>query len=140
LLVLVGRYGSRFRIPPEIAPLIHRIQQERGYGAVRVVLHLQSLRITNDHPEDLSSSSRWPYFMEDASSRPKAATAPLEVPGRSVQLDAKFVPRARGARQRFYQCTAIPEVTGFRVLRIYDYHHRKTAMDYFRKLGRHFPA
>jgi hypothetical protein len=54
LLVLVGRYGSRFRIPPEIASLIRRIPQERRYGAVRVLLYLQSLRITNDHPEDLS--------------------------------------------------------------------------------------
>jgi hypothetical protein len=78
--------------------------------------------------------------MEDVSSRPKPEAEPVEVPGRSVQLDAKVVPRVRGARQRFYQCTAIPEVTGFRVLRIYDYRRSKTAMDYFRKLGRHFPA
>jgi hypothetical protein len=78
--------------------------------------------------------------MEDVSSRHKPAAEPLEVPGRSVQRDAKFVPRVRGARQRFYRSTAIPEVTGFRVLRIYDYHHSKAAVDYFRKLEQHFPA
>src|SRR5579872_3666158 len=42
----------------------------------------------------------------------------LQAPGRSVQLDVKFVPRVGKARQRFYQFTAIDEATRFRVLRL----------------------
>ena len=45
---------------------------------------------------------------------PKPDDAPLRVPGRSVQLDVKFVPRAARARQRFYQFTAIDEATRYR--------------------------
>ena len=34
---------------------------------------LPRLRLTDDHPEDLSSSSRRPYFTEEVSSRPKTS-------------------------------------------------------------------
>lgn len=90
------------------------------------------LRTTDDDPEDLSSSSRWPRFTEEISSRPKPPDA-LRVPGRSVQLDFKFVPRLGKVRQRFYQFTAIDEATRFRVLRIYDYNNTETAIDFLRE-------
>ena len=56
--------------------------------------------------------------------------APVQVPGRSVQLDVKFVPRIGRARQRFYKFTAIDEATRFRVLRIYDHSNTKTAIEF----------
>src|SRR5437879_13072444 len=70
---------------------------------------------------------------------PKPADAPLQVPGRSVQLDVKFVPRVGRARQRFYQFTAIDEATRFRVLRIYDHNNTKTAIDFLRDVREHYP-
>ena len=70
---------------------------------------------------------------------PKPADAPLQVPGRSVQLDVKFVPRVGRARQRFYQFTAIDEATRFRVLRIYDHNNTKTAIYFLGKIREHFP-
>jgi transposase InsO family protein len=70
---------------------------------------------------------------------PKPADAPLQVPGRSVQLDVKFVPRVGRARQRFYQFTAIDEATRFRVLRVYDHNNTKTAIDFLREVREHFP-
>jgi hypothetical protein len=59
----------------------------------------------------------------------KPADAPLQVPGRSVQLDVKFVQREGRVRQRFYQFTAIDEATRFRVLRNHDHNNTKTAID-----------
>ena len=100
---------------------------------------LSRLRFADDHSEDLSSSSRWPRFAEEVSSGPKPPDAPLQVPGRSVQLDVKFVPRVGRARQRFYQFTAIDEATRFRVLRIYDHDNTKTAIDFLREVQDHFP-
>jgi hypothetical protein len=70
---------------------------------------------------------------------PKPPDAPLGVPGRSVQLDVKFVPRVGKARQRFYQFTAIDEATRFRVLRIYDHDNTKTAIEFIREVQEHFP-
>ncbi len=61
---------------------------------------------------------------------PKPGDALLPVPGRSVQLDVKFVPCVGRARQRFYQFTAIDEATRFRVLRVYDHNNTKTAMEF----------
>ena len=70
---------------------------------------------------------------------PKPADAPLQVPGRSVQLEVKFVPRVGRARRRFYQFTAIAEATRFRVLRIYDHDNTKTAIDFLPQVREHFP-
>ena len=137
--MLVGRYGSRFRIPPEIASLIRRIPQERRYGAVRVVLYLQSLPITNDHPEDLSRLRLGRISWKTHRPGPYQRLNLSKFRAARFNLMRSSFP-VREERDGFYQCTAIPEVIGFRVLRIYDYHHSKTAMDYFRKLGRHFPA
>jgi hypothetical protein len=81
---------------------------------------LSRLRFADDHPEDFSSSSRRPCPMKKYRSGPQPPDAPLQVPGRSVQLDVKFVPRVGRAGQRFYQFTVIDEATRFRVLRIYE--------------------
>ena len=70
---------------------------------------------------------------------PKPADAPLQVPGRSVQLDVKFVPPVGRARQRFDQFTAIDEATRFRVLRIYDHDNTKTAIQFLQEVREHFP-
>ena len=69
----------------------------------------------------------------------RSRSSPLQVPGRSVQLDVKFVPRVARARQRFYQFTAIDEATRFRVLHIYDHDKTKTAIDFLREVQEHFP-
>jgi transposase InsO family protein len=70
---------------------------------------------------------------------PKPADTLLQVPGRSAQLDVKFVPRVRRARQRFYQFTAIDEATRFRVLRVYDHNNTKTAMEFLNEVKEHLP-
>jgi len=136
-------HNIRFRIPPEIVSLILRIREERRYGAVRVSLYLQRhyhayvspttiLKIFHRH--HVGPVSRKKYRPG-----PKPPDAPLQVPGRSVQLDVKFVPRVGRARQRFYQFTAIDEATRFRVLRIYDHDNTKTAIDFLREVREHFP-
>jgi hypothetical protein len=56
---------------------------------------------------NISASSSWAHFIG-----PKPADAPLQVPGRSVQLDMEFVPRVGKARQRLHQFTAIDEAPG----------------------------
>jgi len=56
------------------------------------------------------------------------------MPGRSVQLDVKFVPQVARAGQRFYQFTAIDEATRFRVLRIYDHNNTRTAIEFLRQV------
>jgi transposase InsO family protein len=133
----------RFRIPQEIVSLILRIREERRYGAVRTSLYLQRkyhvyaspttiLKIFPRHRVGrVSLKKHWPG--------PKPEDAPLQVPGRSVRLDVKFVPRVGRARQRFYQFTAIDEATRFRVLRIYDHNNTKTAIDFLREVREHFP-
>ena len=133
----------RYRIPPEIVSLILRIREERRYGAVRTSLYLQRhyhayvspttiLKIFHRHHVGRVSLKKY-------RPGPKPADAPLQVPGRSVQLDVKFVPRVGRARQRFYQFTAIDEATRFRVLRIYDHNNTKTAIDFLREVREHFP-
>jgi transposase InsO family protein len=123
--------------------VILRIREERRYGAVRVSLYLQRhyhayvspttiLKIFHRH--HVGPVSRKKYRPG-----PKPPDAPLQVPGRSVQLDVKFVPRVGRARQRFYQFTAIDEATRFRVMRIYDHDNTKTAIDFLREVQEHFP-
>ena len=134
-------HNIRFRIPPEIVSLILRIREERRYGAVRVSLYLQRhyhayvspttiLKIFHRHRVG-------PVSLKKYRPGPKPPDAPLQVPGRSVQLDVKFVPRVGRARQRFYQFTAIDEATRFRVLRIYDHDNTKTAIDFLREVQEH---
>ena len=119
------------------------IREERRYGAVRASLYLQRhyhayvspttiLKIFHRHHVG-------PVSQKKHRPGPKPPDAPLQVPGRSVQLDVKFVPRAGRARQRFYQFTAIDEATRFRVLRIYDHDNTKTAIDFLREVQEHFP-
>ena len=62
----------RYRIPPEIVSLILRIREERRYGAVRTSLsstELPCVRLTDDHPENLSSSPCRPRFTEEVPTR-----------------------------------------------------------------------
>jgi transposase InsO family protein len=123
--------------------LILRIREERRYRAVRVSLYLQRhyhayvsattiLKIFPRHHVGRVSLKKY-------RAGPKPADAPLQVPGRSVQLDVKFVPRVGRARQRFYQFTAIDEATRFRVLRIYDHDNTKTAIDFLQEVREYFP-
>ena len=68
-------HNIRFRIPPEIVSLD---PSHSGRASLRCrssqslsSTALPRLRLTDDHPEDLSSSSRWPRFTEEVSSRPQ---------------------------------------------------------------------
>lgn len=133
----------RFRIPPEIVSLILRIREERRYGAVRVSLYLQRHYHAYVSPTTILKIFHrhhlGPVSQKKYRPGPKPPDAPLQVPGRSVQLDVKFVPRVGKARQRFYQFTAIDDATRFRVLRIYDHDNTKTAIDFLREVQDHFP-
>jgi transposase InsO family protein len=133
----------RYRIPPEIVSLILRIREERRYGAVRTSLYLQ-----RHYHAYVSPTTIFKIFRRHRVGRvslkkyrpgPKPADAPLQVPGRSVQLDVKFVPRVGRARQRSYQFTAIDEAARFRVLRIYNHNNTKTAITFLRQVREHFP-
>lgn len=133
----------RFRIPPEIVSLILRIREQRRYGAVRTSLYLQRY-----YHAYVSPTTILKIFLRHHVGRislkkyrpgPKPTDAPLPVPGRSVQLDVKFVPRVGRARQRFYQFTAIDEATRFRVLRVYDHNNTKTAMELLPEVREHLP-
>ena len=133
----------RYRIPPEIVSLILRIREERRYGAVRTSLYLQRHYHAYVSPTTIHKLFHrhhvGPISQKKYRPGPKPADAPLQVPGRSVQLDVKFVPRIGRARQRFYQFTAIDEATRFRVLRIYDHNNTKTAIDFLSEVREHFP-
>jgi transposase-like protein len=115
----------RYHIPPEIVSLILRIREERRYGAFRTSLYLQRHYHAYVSPTTIFKIFRRHHVgrisLKKYRPGPKPADAPLQVPGRSVQLDVKFFPRVGRARQRFYQFTAIDEATRFRVLRIYDH-------------------
>jgi transposase InsO family protein len=133
----------RYRIPPEIVSLIRRIPEEGRYGAVRTSLYLQRHYHVYVSPTTIFKIFRR-YRVGRVSLKkyrpgPKPADAPLQVPGRSVQLDVKFVPRVGRARQRFYQFTAIDEATRSRVLRINDHNNTKTAIDFLREVRENFP-
>jgi transposase InsO family protein len=69
----------------------------------------------------------------------RQAEGPLPVPGQSVQVDVKFVPRVGRARQRFYQFTAIDEATRYRVLRVYDYNNTRSAVAFLEEVRRRLP-
>jgi len=133
----------RFQTPPEIVSLILRIREERRYGAVRTSLYLQRHYHAYVSPTTIFKIFRRHHVgrvsLRKYRPGPKPVDAPLPVPGRSVQLDVKFVPRLGRARQRFYQFTAIDEATRFRVLRIYDHNNTKTAMDFLKEVREHFP-
>jgi transposase InsO family protein len=133
----------RYRIPPEIVSLILRIREERRYGAVRTSLYLQRHYHAYVSPTTILKLFHrhhvGPISQKKYRPGPKPADAPLQVPGRSVQLDVKFVPRVGRARQRFYQFTAIDEATRFRVLRIYDHNNTKTAIEFLSEVREHFP-
>ena len=133
----------RYRIPPEIVSLILRIREERRYGAVRTSLCLQRHYHAYVSPTTIHKLFHrhhvGPISKKKYRPGPKPADAPLQVPGRSVQLDVKFVPRIGRARQRFYQFTAIDEATRFRVLRIYDHNNTKTAIEFLNEVREHFP-
>jgi len=133
----------RYRITPEIVSLILRIREERRYGAIRTSLYLQrhyhayvspTTILKTFHRHHVGRSSLKKYRPG-----PKPGDALLQVPGHSVQLDVKFVPRVGRVRQRFYQFTAIDEATRFRVVRIYDQNNTKTAIDLLKEVRGHFP-
>jgi len=133
----------RYRIPPEIVSLVLRIREERRYGAVRTSLYLQRHYHAYVSPTTIHKLFHR-YHVGQISKKkyhpgPKPDEAPLQIPGRSVQLDVKFVPRVGRARQRFYQFTAIDEATRFRVLRIYDHNNTRTAMAFLKEVREHFP-
>ena len=52
------------------------------------------------------------------------------MPGHRVQVDVKFIEPLPGARKKHYQYTAIDDCTRLRVLRIYDRHNQKTAIQF----------
>jgi transposase InsO family protein len=134
----------RYRIPPEVIALILRVREERRYGAVRMSLYLQRhyqvyvspttiLKIFHRHHVERVSLKRYhpgPRHREEG---------PLAVPGRSVQMDVKFVPRLGRARQRFYQFTAIDEATRYRVLRVYDYNNTRSATAFLDQVRQKLP-
>ena len=106
----------RYRIPPEVIALILRIREERRYGAVRMSLYLQRHYQVYVSPTTILKIFRRHHVGRVSLKRyhpgPKRqAEGPLPVPGQSVQVDVKFVPRVGRARQRFYQFTAIDEAT-----------------------------
>jgi hypothetical protein len=113
------------------------------YGAFRTSLYLQRHYHAYVPPTTIFKIFRRHHVgrisLKKYRPGPKPADAPLQVPGRSVQLDVKFVPRIGRARQRFYQFTAIDEATRFRVLRVYDHSNTKTASDFLREVREHFP-
>ena len=131
----------RYRIPPEVIALILRIREERRYGAVRMSLYLQRhyqvyvspttiLKIFHRH-RVTRVSLKW------YRSGPKQRNeGPLPVPGQSVQVDVKFVPRVGRARQRFCQFTAIDEAARYRVLRVYDYNNTRSAVAFLEAFRR----
>jgi transposase InsO family protein len=134
----------RYRIPPEVIALILRIREERRYGAVRMSLYLQRhyqvyvspttiLKIFHRHRVTRVSLKRY-----RPGPKPQAE-GPLPVPGQSVQVDVKFVPRLGRARQRFYQFTAIDEATRYRVLRVYDYNNTRSAVAFLDEVRRRLP-
>ena len=134
----------RYRIPPEMIALILRVREERRYGAVRMSLYLQRhyqvyvspttiLKIFHRHHVGRVSLKRY-------RPGPKHQTeGPLPVPGHSIQVDVKFVPRLVGAHQRFYQFTAIDEATRYRVLRVYDYNNTGSALVFLDEVRRKLP-
>ena len=134
----------RYRIPAEVIALILRIREERRYGAVRMSLYLQRhyqvyvspttiLKIFHRHRVTRVSLKRY-----RPGPKPQA-DGPLPVPGQSVQVDVKFVPRVGRARQRFYQFTAIDEATRYRVLRVYDYNNTRSAVAFLEEVRRRLP-
>jgi transposase InsO family protein len=133
----------QFRIPPEIVSLILRIREERRYGAVRVSLYLQRHYHAYVSPTTILKIFHCHHIgrisLKKYRPGPKPAYAPLQVPGHSVQLDVKFVPRVGRARQRLYQFTAIDEATRFRVLCVYVHDNTKTAIDFLQEVREHFP-
>jgi len=127
--------GVRFFHPPHSrgAPLWYRSGQPLSSAAPPRV------RLAHYDSENIPPPPWRPRLPEEVPTRADAADTPLQIPGRSVQLDVKFVPCVGRARQRFYQFTAIDEATRFRVLRIYDNNNTKTAIDFLAEVREHFP-
>ncbi len=135
----------RYRIPPEVIALILRIREERRYGAVRMSLYLQRHYQVYVSPTTIMKIFRRHHVGRVSLKRyrpgPKQqAEGPLPVPGHSVQVDVKFVPRVGRARQRFYQFTAIDEATRYRVLRVYDYNNTRSAVAFLDEVRRRLPS
>ena len=83
----------KFHIPPEIVSLILRIREERRYGAVRVNLYLQRHYHAYGSPTTILKIFHrhhvGPVSQKKYRPGPKPPDAPLQVPGRSVQLDGE---------------------------------------------------
>jgi transposase len=97
-------HNIRFRIPPEIVSLILRIREERRYGAVRVSLYLQRHYHADVSPATILKIFHrhrvGPVSLKKYRPGPKPPDAPLQVPGRSVQLDVKLVPGVGRTRRK----------------------------------------
>jgi hypothetical protein len=85
-------HHNRYRIPPEIVSLILRIREERRYGQPLSSTAVPRLRLPDDHSEDIRRHRVGRVSLMKYRPGPKPADAPLPIPGRSVQLDVKFVP------------------------------------------------
>lgn len=86
----------RFRIPPEIVSLIVRIRDKRRCGAVRFSLYRQRHYHAHVSPTTIPKIFYRHHVARISLKKyrpgPKPPDAPLQVPGRSVQLEVKLLP------------------------------------------------
>jgi hypothetical protein len=86
-----------YGIPPEVVSLILSIREERRNGAVQTSLYLQRHYHAYVSPTTILKIFHRNHVCRIALEKyrhgPKPIDPPLQVPGRSVQLDVKFAPR-----------------------------------------------
>lgn len=131
------------RTPTHIEDLIISIRLEKRYGSLRISWYLQ-----RHHNIYVSSTAinnvlkRRGIKLVKKKWLPRISTPKaLEnlKPGDKMQLDVKFLKRLGKQRKRFFQFTAIDNCTRFRVLKIYDVHSEKSAIDFIDQLRKKLP-
>ena len=121
----------------EVVGKIMYLRQNYHFGPHKISMYLKRY-----HDVEISRSGVWRILHRLDLGRLPAASQRYKrhdrrwkryekpVPGHRVQVDVKFIAPLPGARKKHYQYTAIDDCTRIRVLRIYDRHNQKTAIQF----------
>lgn len=129
-------------LPQDIVQTILHLRSERKYGPKRM-----SWYVKQHYNWYVSKSTIWRVYKEHGLNKlkykkrwqryPQRYSKPL--PGERVQVDVKFIDHIAFEKRRYYQFTAIDDCTRYRILRIYDAHTVKNAVDFINQVKEVLP-
>lgn len=122
--------------PADVVGKIVYLREHYHFGPYKIVMYLKRY-----HDIEISKSGVWrilnrlelgrlPAYQRYKRHDRRWKRYEKSMPGHRVQVDVKFIAPLAGSPKKHYQYSAIDDCTRIRVLRIYDKHNQKTAIQF----------